>query len=459
MRFIWRTLCVCGWIVGGLLWSTGAAGAADSRPIVGPGASKDEVLEAYGWPSGQTQAGDKEILTYPQGRIVLSKGKVETVDFSLTKPWPPPRPRPGTPGSGDSWYTSWPDALTEAQRRQVRILALFVGSDWSPPSKQFLTEVAESGEFLTAVQGNFVLLKLDYPTHAVQPKPLHTQNAELRERLEVTTYPALLILQADGALAARVDLNKPHPGDTYRAQVIAAVRETRDSVPSIAAPTGIVAPKRPVAKPAAQEVAAKSPEDAKPAAGDAEASLGLWLAGKALAWGLGGGAAFVVVFLWLFWRQSARVSAGRPSTAAERVRAAASGLPSPLDMAEWTHPQLCGVVRALAEMDGYRVSERTGGSDGDLALSRLGDERASVIVLCAPATVGAVSAKRLRELAGTVTLEEAGKGWCVAMAGFSAEARSYAQEHGVALMGKESVLDQLRALTDTDRARIMARTR
>ena len=44
--------------------AAGGAMAADSRPVVGPGATKEEVLDAYGWPTGQTQAGAKEILTY-----------------------------------------------------------------------------------------------------------------------------------------------------------------------------------------------------------------------------------------------------------------------------------------------------------------------------------------------------------------------------------------------------------
>src|SRR6185369_11460517 len=71
--------------------------AADSRPVVGPGATKEDVLNAYGWPTGQSQLGAKEILNYPQGSITLANGKVERVDFSPNVPWPAPRPRPGTP--------------------------------------------------------------------------------------------------------------------------------------------------------------------------------------------------------------------------------------------------------------------------------------------------------------------------------------------------------------------------
>jgi hypothetical protein len=89
----------CGWAVA--VWlALGSAVAADSRPVVGPGATKEEVLDAYGWPTGLSQAGAKEILIYPQGRVVLDKGRVEVVDFTLKTPWPAPRPRPGGNGRG-----------------------------------------------------------------------------------------------------------------------------------------------------------------------------------------------------------------------------------------------------------------------------------------------------------------------------------------------------------------------
>ena len=100
-----------------LCWGIAFAGAAlglaqAPRPLLGPGASKEEVLDAYGWPSGQSKLGAKEILSYPQGRVVLDDGRVEKIEFTMKPPWPPPRPRPAwavpaaKTGAG----------LTEAQR-------------------------------------------------------------------------------------------------------------------------------------------------------------------------------------------------------------------------------------------------------------------------------------------------------------------------------------------------------
>ena len=462
-----RNRCRAGaprWLVWwAVWWVAGAVWAADPRPVVGPGATKEEVLDAYGWPTGQSQAGAKEILIYPQGRVVLDKGRVETVDFSLKTPWPAPRPRPGTAGGGESWYTNWPEALREAERRHVRVLILFVGSDWSPPSKQFLTDVAESGDFLSAFLGNFVLVKLDYPTRTTQLKALRSQNVELRERYEVTTYPALVIADPDGTLAARVDLNRTRPDDSYRAQVIAAVREARDALaplpgtgkgPAGPGPNG----GRKAANPNA--VAVPAPGSAL-AAGNAAAgsatSASLASAGWALSWGLGGGTVLAALLLWLFWRKKTLVVANN-STAAERVADAASGLPSVVEMAEWPQARVRAIVGVVAESEGYEVTVRAGGSDGDLGLARAGEEgRISVIVACAPASAGPVSAKRLRELFGTITIEGVGTGWYVGIAGFSSEAREYAQTHGLVLIGREGLREQLRALTERDLVRALSR--
>jgi hypothetical protein len=188
----------------------------------------------------------------------------------------------------------------------------------------------------------------------------------------------------------------------------------------------------------------------------AGAAASLSQAGSALALGLGGGSILVVVMIWFFWRRKSLVVAHN-STAAERVADAASGLPSSVEMAEWSHFHVCAVVGVVAEADGYEVRKRGGGADGDLALTRTGEGQPSVIVACAPAAAGPVSAKRLRELFGTITIDGVGTGWFVGMAGFSAEARDYAREHGLSLITRDGLREQLRALTEHDLARALSR--
>jgi len=62
-------------------------------------------------------------------------------------------------------------------------------------------------------------------------------------------------------------------------------------------------------------------------------------------------------------------------------------------------------------------------------------------------------------LYGTITIEGVGTGWFVGLGGFSAEAREYAREHGMSLIGKEALREQMRALTERDLANVLARGR
>jgi hypothetical protein len=209
---------------------------------------------------------------------------------------------------------------------------------------------------------------------------------------------------------------EPLPGDSYRAQVIAAVREAREALaplpplpgtgsgPAGQAPNG----DRKTANPDA--VADLAPGSALGASNAAAGGLtldSLASARCALFWGLGGGTVLAALLLWLFWRKKT-LGVTNTSTPAERVADAASGLPSVVEMAERTHARVREIMGEGAESEGYEVAVRAGGAEGDLGLARAGEEgRRSVTVTCAPASAGPVSAKRLRELFGTITIE----GW------------------------------------------------
>ena len=85
-----RHLLGCFGFAGALLAAT-----PGPRLLVEPGATKEAVIDAYGWPSGQSKSGSREVLSYPQGLVTLENGRVESVAFTMKSPWPPPRPRPG----------------------------------------------------------------------------------------------------------------------------------------------------------------------------------------------------------------------------------------------------------------------------------------------------------------------------------------------------------------------------
>ena len=447
-------LAVVATVAGGFSWSE----AADARPVVGPGATRDEAIKAYGWPTGQTQTGSREILSYPQGRIFLEKGKIDRVDFSPTMAWPAPRPRPPGPRTSslkqvdapvDFWLTDWVEAQTEAERRHARILILFTGLDWSPASRQFHDEVSFEPEFVNAFTGDYVFLRLDFPSRAAQSTALKEQNAKLRERYSVTTYPSLLIVSSGGVLQGRVDLEAPRAGESYRSRVISAVRTMHDTIlarPAATDPANRVA--------VAPGTGASSEQTIGGALGLSLLSSTLSSASWLLVTSLAGGLVFVVLaLLWLWRREPATHAVSTTPAVAEPV---APALISLTNSKEWSKLQLCQVVARMAEAEGHRVAQQPSGTDADLSLTRTGESRPRALVVCVPASAGLVTPRRLREFYAAMTIEGVEEGWVVGIAGFSSEARSLAEQKNLEVIDALALADRLDALPPLARRRLLS---
>jgi hypothetical protein len=446
------------------LAALGGARAADtSQPVVGPGATKEEAIDAYGWPTGQSQLGTKEILNYPQGSITLENGRVERVDFSTKIPWPAPRPRPGTPAeaaakraearSFDPWTTSFPDAVAQARKQHAHILAAFVGSDWSPPSQRFLAEVATHPDFVNGLMGDFVFLKLDFPTRVALPAALKQQNDDLRARCSVTTYPALVVLSTRGDPVAVVNLTRESAGESYRAHLIAAVSEVRDMLKQ-----------RPVIEEPAPAPAAPPP--APPATPPINLNGGkdglvhrlMASAGSALALGLGGGLALALLLVWLVWRSRPLVnttSAARPTRPQPGVRL--RDLPSLAELQALPAEPLRQLVAALFEATGYTATIRPRDAEIDVELRLRGHAKASVLVCCRPAGAGPIGAKAVREFFGSLVASSVDAGWMVATGGFAEEAHPAAAERGIELIDGEGLIERLRQLPAAELGAVLSK--
>ncbi len=452
----------CRWWLA-LSWCAAALSAADTRPIVGPGATKDAVIDAYGWPSGQSHSGTKEILTYTQGTVTLDNGRVERVDFSPNVPWQTPRPRPGpTPTSTakpandafDPWTTSLATAKAEAAKQHGRILAAFTGSDWSPPSQRFLDDVAKHPDFVNPLMGDFVFLAVDFPTRVAPPEELRKQNEELRRRCGVSTYPALVVLSPAGEPLAAVDLTKESTAENYRATVIAAVLEVRDLLKT--KPQQIVPPK-PIATAPAVPTALPPAPPPTPApatvAGDAKPSQASGLVGAIMSsarWdlllGLGGGAVFVALLVWWLWRSSPVVNRAKEEPQKSVLTGLGlGGLPTAAELATWPVERLQLLVTGLFEAGGYQVTPRAS-NPSEFNLVRTADPKVRVIVSCWAGAAGPAHAKAIRELSGTLVAEDVANGWFVAVGGFFDEARTVAKERDIALIDGEDLLGRLRQL-------------
>ncbi len=435
------------WLVGIAILVGGLAASvlAGEVPLaVGPGASREAVFQAYGWPTGQSWLGSREILNYPQGFVTLEAGRVERVDFSTKVPWPAPRPRPAAPSPvsakkpgavADRWIDDFESAARAAADGGRPILALFTGPDWSPASRQFDEQVARHPDLLKELAAHVIFLRLDFSARTPLADNQREQNEGLRLKHGVTVYPTLLLLSSTGAALAAIDVGTPIVGEAVRARVIAAVKTECAHLTAIAATASAEAASAADALPAeagwVQKLLARS--------------LGLSLAEAFAVVVVAAVLAVVALLGWLLWRTRTPEHLPRAAMAV-RLSDSAGGVPTSNEIAGWPKEKVCAVTAALAESEGYVAEVMPYGSDKDLLLMNRGESHPRVVVFCAAGTSGVVPAKRLRELRGTLTAEGVQTGWFVAPKGFAKDALSYAAEHQLHLIDASTMIERLSEL-------------
>lgn len=125
-----------------------------------------------------------------------------------------------------AWTQDYQAAKRQAEATGRPILALFTGSDWCPPCKQFEKEVAYSKTFLGFTAGRVVLLKLDFPRNMLQSPALMAQNEALAERIGGEEFPRFYLLDAKGEVLAKLDMRKPRRASTFEDVVVQALAES-----------------------------------------------------------------------------------------------------------------------------------------------------------------------------------------------------------------------------------------
>lgn len=96
------------------------------------------------------------------------------------------------------WATDFAAAQARARAEKKLLLVEFTGSDWCPPCKRLAAEVFSLEAFQKAASEKFVLVMLDYPVKLKLPDELKAQNDELKKRYQITAYPTVLLMDADG---------------------------------------------------------------------------------------------------------------------------------------------------------------------------------------------------------------------------------------------------------------------
>lgn len=408
--------------------------AADPRVEIAPGASREDVIRALGRPVGESRLGPREVLNYPQGQtVILENGRV--VRMQAPKKAGGAAPVSVAPAPVGPWRTDFAAATEEAQRRGVRVLALFPGPEDSPAARRFLGEVVPDAEFVGVFGPDFVFVRLDHVVRPPQPAAWQERNDRLRDTLGVVGYPTVVLLSERGERLGSVDFAAVPTAESLRARVIASLRDMRGKLALNAA------------EPAAP-AAAENPENTSPLVMDRltpfALKVGLRSAEDLVEVAFIAGLLASGLMAWMLWRTRVPPPPVRIQNHARRIAEASSGLPTVQEVMAWNKEQLCFGAVLLGEAEGYEAELTRGSPDKDVLFSRHGDVRPGVVVCCAPGRSGTVTAKNVRSLVGTVAAEQAQTGWYLAPAGFSEDARDFAARNNILLMDAEGLIVRMR---------------
>lgn len=206
------------------------------------GDTRRSVVTELGHPRGTMVVGEKEVLDYGTGKVVLVEGVVDRVYGTLSPGTeqpipraegtrPPPRPSAESSASAASnqrttWITDFNLAKVRATQQNKRILVLFTGSDWCPPCQQFEREVAHDAQFAGIFAPSFVFMKVDWLRNTPTPPEEAAAVAELIKDYDVSRFPSLKVLNAGGEELADVDWTRPRSG-SFKEIMIEAIDEAR----------------------------------------------------------------------------------------------------------------------------------------------------------------------------------------------------------------------------------------
>lgn len=102
------------------------------------------------------------------------------------------------------WRNSLTGAIQEAQASDKLILANFTGSDWCHFCVKLKDEVFNTPDFKSWASDNVVLLEIDSPKRTQLPQAVREQNEMLKSRFKITSFPTVLMLDADGNVLAKM---------------------------------------------------------------------------------------------------------------------------------------------------------------------------------------------------------------------------------------------------------------
>jgi len=168
-----------------------------SAPLlaVETGYTYKQVVEEKGVPTSKIEAGDMQVLHYPDSTIKLREGKVIEIKGAGTGA---PAPSSGTAISAGEWTTDYAAALLQAKTDKKRVFLFFTGSDWCGWCKRLDKEILSTADFKAYAKKSLILVKLDFPHSIPQPAQVTARNQKLARQYGIQGYPTIIVLNGAG---------------------------------------------------------------------------------------------------------------------------------------------------------------------------------------------------------------------------------------------------------------------
>lgn len=92
------------------------------------------------------------------------------------------------------WQTNYEQAVQQSKADSKPLLLFFTGSDWCGWCNKIDEEALETPEFAAGAGSKFIFVKLDFPLYTAQDPKIKAQNKQLQEKLNVRSFPTIIII-------------------------------------------------------------------------------------------------------------------------------------------------------------------------------------------------------------------------------------------------------------------------
>lgn len=119
---------------------------------------------------------------------------------------------------GAKWFADYDKAVAQAKAEGKDLLVDFTGSDWCSFCIKLHKEVFDQAQWSEAVSKDYVLVALDFPRgNAAKGRvPNPERNAQLKQLHQVTGFPTVLLMSAEGDLFGRLGYKVGGPKNYLR---------------------------------------------------------------------------------------------------------------------------------------------------------------------------------------------------------------------------------------------------